>query len=105
MDRTHQVLDQRSLDLHRLIAEKIRRDPILFGKVSTTLSRWKNIVSGSSLPYIREWDSLVQQGCDKCLAIATEDSPRATALRQSSPFCGILSNAERSHFLKTWQPK
>lgn len=104
MDRTHQTLDQRSLALHRLIAEKIKRNPMLFEKVVNTLIRWKSIVAASSQPYVHEWELLVQQGMAQCLSVATEESPRATALRQSSPFCGILTNAERTQFFKTWRP-
>ncbi|MFA7239213.1 MAG: hypothetical protein WC091_03810 [Sulfuricellaceae bacterium] len=44
----------------------------------------------------------MNQGIDASLAIAVEDSQRATALRQSSPFSGILTNQERFAFLKAW---
>jgi hypothetical protein len=42
-------------------------------------------------------------GVDACLAVAVEDSQRAAALRQSSPFSGVLSNRERFAFLKAWR--
>lgn len=100
--RTHQEIDERSLALHRLIADKIKRDPALFGKARETLSRWRTMVSAASQPYLEEWDHLVKQGMDACLAVAVEDSQRAAALRQSSPFTGVLSNGERFAFLKNW---
>jgi len=37
--RTHQEIDQRSLALHRLVAERIMRDPALFEKSRLTLAR------------------------------------------------------------------
>jgi hypothetical protein len=37
------------------------------------------------------------------LAIATADDEQARALRQCSPFCGVLTNQERWRFLKAWQ--
>lgn len=101
--RTHQEIDERSLALHRLIAEKIRRDPILFERVRTTLARWRRIVCPSAQTYLVEWERLANQGVDACIAVATEDSERAAALRQSSPFAGVLTNQERFAFLKEWK--
>lgn len=100
--RTHKEIDERSLALHRLIADKIRRDPSLFKRTEGTLARWRTTVCCASQPYLEEWERLMNQGIDACLAVAIEDSPRATALRQSSPFSGVLTNQERFAFLRTW---
>lgn len=100
--RTHQEIDQRSLAMHRLVADKIRRDPALFEKAKGTLARWRTIVCPASQPYLEEWERLMEQGMDACLTVAVEDSERATALRQSSPFAGILTNQERFAILREW---
>ncbi|MDO9002312.1 MAG: hypothetical protein Q7V20_02520 [Aquabacterium sp.] len=100
--RTHQELDDRSLALHRLIADKIRHDPALFDKARATLDHWRQRVSIRTQPCLDEWAHLMDQGIDACLAVAVEDSERATALRQSSPFSGLLSNQDRFAFLKAW---
>ena len=99
----HQDLDARSLALHRLVAEKLSREPALFENARATLARWRIIVCPSSQPYLIEWEQLFNQGMDAALAVATDPSEHATALRQSSPFCGILTNEERWEFLKTWR--
>jgi hypothetical protein len=99
----HQEIDKRSLALHQLVADKIRRDPALFGKAEATLARWRSEVCVSSQPYLEEWENLMGQGVEACLAVAVEDSQRAAALRQSSPFCAVLDNRERFAFLKTWR--
>jgi len=39
---------------------------------------------------------------DDCLALAVEQSERADALSQSSPFTGILTHKESFAFLKSW---
>lgn len=101
--KTHQDIEERSLAMHRLIAEKLRHEPALFDKAKVTLARWRTTVSASSQPYLEEWESLMKQGMDACLAVAVEDSERAKALRQSPPFAGILNDQERFAFLKTWQ--
>jgi hypothetical protein len=99
---SHQEIDQRSLALHQLIAEKIRQDPRLFENMKRTLTLWRTIVSADSQPYLEEWERLVDLGIEECLAVATEDSERANAMRQASPFCGILTNEERWEFLLAW---
>ena len=101
--RSHQEIDARSLELHRLIAAKVRRDPALLDRVRRTLERWREPGSrGRSDTYLAEWDRLLEQGLEPLLATAVEESERAAALRQCSPFTGILSPAERFAFLKTW---
>jgi hypothetical protein len=101
--RTHDEIDQRSLALHRLVAKRVMRDPALFEKARMTLVRWRQTVCIASQPYLEEWESLMNQGIEACLSVAVEDSQRAAALRQSSPFSGVLTNRERFAFLKQWR--
>ena len=100
---THQELDARSLALHRLIAERIRQQPALFEQVGRALTRRSGIVSPDARPHVLEWERAFCQGMDAALALATEESERAAALRQSSPFAGVLSPQERWAFLKAWK--
>ena len=101
--RTHQEIDARSLALHRLVAEKIRHDPSLFRHIIHTLKHWRDTVDSASQPYLAEWDRLAKLGIETCLNAGTEDSQKANALRQCSPFCGILTARERFEFLKKWR--
>jgi hypothetical protein len=101
--RTHQEIDQRSLALHHLVAAKIRLDPSLMERAQEILRRWQTMVSANGQPYLEEWQRLIDKGLDTCLAVAVEDSERATALRQSSPLSCLLSNHERFRFLKEWK--
>lgn len=99
---THQELDARSLALHRLVAEKIRRDPALLRIVRENLSRWRRHAAPTARPYVEAWERLLDAGLDAALAAAAEDSERAAALRQSSPFAGVLTPRERWSFLEAW---
>jgi hypothetical protein len=101
--RTHQEIDARSLALHRLVAEKIRHNPQLFQNIIDTLMHWRSTVDSASQPYLAEWDRLVALGMDSCLSASVEDSQQANALRQCSPFCGVLTARERFCFLKEWR--
>lgn len=102
---THQEIDNRSLEMHRLVAKKIRENPELFQSAVDTLANWRAIVCESSQPYLREWETLFSQGCEAALKIAEEGSEKAAAMRQCSPFCGILTHQERFEFLNQWRAK
>jgi hypothetical protein len=101
--RTHQEIDARSLALHRLVAEKVRRDPALLERARETLRRWLVDVDPRSRPYLEEWQRALSAGLDAALELATEDSERAATLRQCSPFAGVLDNRERFTFLRAWR--
>lgn len=101
--RTHLEIDERSLALHRMVADKIRQNPALFDQARATLARWRKTVCVSSQPYLCEWEHLMNHGIEACLTVAVEDSEHATALRQSSPFAGLLTNQDRFAFLRTWR--
>ncbi len=101
--RDHDRIDARSLAMHRRIAERIRQDPALLDQAHATLTRWRSSVSVGSQPYLQEWQRLMDAGMETCLGVATEDSQRARALRQASPFAGLLSNAERFAFIRQWR--
>ncbi|MDE2007896.1 MAG: hypothetical protein KGI51_15100, partial [Rhodospirillales bacterium] len=67
-----------------------------------TLTRFRHAAAPGAQPYPREWGLLVEAGTEACLAMATEDSERATALRQASPFAGSLAPREREARWREW---
>ena len=99
----HQEIEARSLALHRLVAEKIRRDPSLLRIARDNLARWRGKATPNDLEYLSEWERLLEAGLDAALAAVTEESERANALRQASPFAGILTPSERRAFLRAWK--
>lgn len=101
--RTHQEIEARSLALHGLVADRLRREPALLGKVRATLERWLPEVSPRARPHLEAWRGIVASGLEATLAVLAEDSERARTLRQSSPFVGILTNRERFEFLRAWK--
>jgi hypothetical protein len=98
---SHERLDRRSLAMHRLIADKIRAEPELFEIASQNIERWMR-TSGRHDHLLLTWSRLLRLGMTAALAVATEDSERATELRQSTPFAGVLSPQERWSFLRKW---
>ena len=99
---SHRILDARSLAMHRLAVEKIRQEPQLMACVANNLSRWRCSVSTRSMPYIDAWQTLLDQGAEQVLRVAIEDSEYAAAMRQSTPFAGVLTPQERWKFLRAW---
>jgi hypothetical protein len=95
-------LDRKSLALHQLVAQKIERDPRLFGHVQKTLEFRRSQADWANQPYLARWQALVDDGMQAALSVAVEESERGQAMRQASPFAGILSNSERRSFLKSW---
>ena len=90
----HLRIDQRSLSLHCAVAEKLRAHPELIGIARENLRRWY-AGAGRSQHYLDEWRRILGLPLKEVLALIEEDSERMTALRQASPFAGILEPAER----------
>ena len=99
----HEQLTRRSLAYHRLVAERVRRDPSLLKVASINLLRWR-AASGTRAPsYLAEWETILAQGLDYALMVATRDNDESDRLRQSTPFAGVLSPKERWEFLRSWK--
>ena len=102
--RTHEWIDQRSLAFDRAIAEKLRADPFLLGRAQRTLERWLQQRRSAPPPVLAEWhDILVGWPLDRILDLLTSADENARRLRQSSPFCGILTPEERLAILKEYE--
>jgi hypothetical protein len=92
--RGHERIDRRSLALHRAIAEKLRSNPALLVIARDNLDRW-SLAHGRSQPYWDAWREILDQPLGDVLDLMLEDSERMTAMRQATPFAGILTPHER----------
>ena len=90
----HQRIDQRSLALHRAIGAKLRRNPELIAIALDNLDRWSQ-PRGRSQPYFDERRRILARPQPEVLALLEEDSEHMTAMRQATPFAGVLDPAER----------
>lgn len=104
----HSRLEERSLALHRLVARKLLGNPLLLDRVRETVRRWQGM-DGSPRTTLAEWETILSSPADQVAGFLTERSEKATRLRQSSPFCGILSEDERraiyeSYSTRTYHP-
>ena len=101
--KDHRLIDERSLAFDRLIAAKLRSQPSLVEKARGNLARWLETCSAGAKPALLEWQRLLSGSFDELLALMQATDERATRLRQSSPFCGILSESERLSIIREFQ--
>ena len=104
--RTHEWIDQRSLAFDRAIANMIRAQPDLLHHAQVTLDRWIQQRPPSVPPIFLQWQEILncwplERILD--LLMSAEEEPRR--LRQSSPFCGILSPEARLAILKEYESR
>ena len=104
--RSHEWIDQRSLAFDRAIAEKLRTAPGLVEQARKTLDRWLEQRRPVVPSVLLEWQEiLVHWPIGRILELLTSADENARRLRQSSPFCGILSPAERLTILKEYESR
>ena len=97
--QTHQEIDERALAMDSLIASRVRKCPELIEKARSVLERWLETASEDVKPVFFEWREVLALPIEEILAVVEGTDERAVRLRQSSPFCGILSREERTRIL------
>ena len=92
--RTHEQIDERSLAMARAIVVKIDRDPARAGlaKARATCRRWYR---ERPRPAIKEWLEILDRPWEQVRGVLLDESEEGQRLRQSDPFCGILTPRER----------
>ncbi len=94
MANGHRTAELRSIELHRLVAQKL--DDALVRRASERVQGW---LADEDAPvpsvYARQWSDLLSGPRDHLARSLTEDTPRMRDLRQNTPFAGALSESER----------
>jgi hypothetical protein len=92
--KSHQDIDKRSLALAQAVAEKIDADPSRQGLVRAraTCARW---AADGSNRAAREWQVLLANSWEEIRRLLLGVNEESTRLRQSNPFCDVLSPKER----------
>ena len=102
--RTHQEIDERSLVMARAIVAKIDNDPTRAGlkRAREVCSRWLN---KSPSPKIAEWLEILNRPWEQIREVLLDESEEGKRLRQSDPFCGILTPHERWEIYRAFNEK
>lgn len=96
----HRLAEARSLALHGEIASLLRADPRRIEPARARVRHW--IASGSvSGSYAEAWVRLLDGPLESLLGTLVEDSERARALRQVTPFAGLVDPRTRWRIWRT----
>ena len=91
----HRVIEARSLAMHCLIARKIADEPALLDVARRNLAAWRARYGDSPPRALEEWREILGRPWQDIAALITDPGDSAARLRQSSPFAGVLTPAER----------
>ena len=91
--RRHEDIDRRSLEMVRRIVAKIDADPERRGLAHAkgVCRRW----AAQGIASAQEWLTLLERPWEDVRTILQDESDEGQRLRQTDPFCGILTPAER----------
>lgn len=104
MSRGHRRAEERSIALHRAVAERLAADPSLVELGRARLERWAT--SGAMHPTVAAaWREILRLPLDELCARLVDRSQAMIDLRQSSPFAGALSPRERWAVLRVSSPE
>jgi len=103
----HEVIDERSLEMHRVVARELRADPSKLDRVVAWIERFLGDpdYSVQSKDALTEWLDLIRtRGLPGVLAALEDRSEEGQRMRQSSPFAVIMPQDERRAILARCEP-
>jgi hypothetical protein len=90
----HRLAEERSLAYHRAVASRLLADASRVERARTRVDVW--LALGEPHPeYAREWRRVLSLPVADIVAVLTDASEPARALRQVTPFAGFLTPRER----------
>ena len=98
-DGRHTLAEERSLELHGLVAARLREDPLLLEAARERVRGWLRDHSVTAR-WAEEWLEVLDRPLDEVVAVITDPGERARQLRQTSPFAGVLDPKTR---WETWR--
>jgi len=99
----HRIIDARSLAMHCLIARRIAANPKLLDVARRNLAAWRERCGESPPRPLLEWERILREPWPRVAAVMTALDERSTALRQSSPFAGVLTAKERRRIYEAFR--
>lgn len=101
--RNHEWIDRRSLALHDAVAAKLEAHPELLDVARANVQRW---LGADPAAAVHEWARLLDvTPLPALIELLRSSDERATRLRQSSPFAGVLTPQERQVILNDYESR
>ena len=92
----HETIDRINAAQDRLIAAKLRRDRRVLDIARQNLRRWSTRDGRNIRRVFQEWQRILDRlTASEVVDFLRSDTPMARRLRQSNPFAGVLTEAER----------
>lgn len=90
----HRLAELRSIELHRAVAARLRRDPDVLARARARVRAW---LSEDSVHrhYARAWADALELPLDELCALLVADDEHARAMRQCTPFAGAVDPRTR----------
>ncbi len=104
----HEVIDERSYDMHQVIVDILRRNP---AQLSVALAWIEKLLSDpeysvQSRDALTEWRDLIQsRGVEGVLAVLADHGERAIRMRHSSPFALLMPQDKRMEILRRYEAR
>jgi hypothetical protein len=98
-DGRHAAAEERSLALHRAVADRLRADPSLLERARRRVDGW--LRDGTvARPYAEAWRNILSGSPGEVAGFLGDPGERARRLRQASPFAGFLDPRTRWSILR-----
>jgi hypothetical protein len=104
----HEVIDQRSYEMHQVIAEILREDP---SKLNAALEWIDELLSNPgyssrSKVALEEWRDLIRsQGLEGVLIVLSDRGEQADHMRHSSPFARLMPQDKRLEIFRRYEAR
>lgn len=92
--KTHDQIDRRSLAMARAVVERIDADPERMGFAHAVAVN-RGWLARDASAVNAEWADILARGWEHARRVLLDPGEEGRRLRQSSPFCGVLSPRER----------
>lgn len=102
MSSNYLPCDYRSLKMHKIVAERIKKNPALLEIAFNNIKKWKER-NKFPQPYLDDWIEHINLGVEHLCEFLSSETDEAQRLRSSSPFVGIVTQKERREIFKEFQ--
>jgi hypothetical protein len=101
---SHLVIDQRKLEIGRLVGKKLTNNPKLLRVVKDHISKQLSnpLLSESVKLNYREWDKIIHRGPKSVIHVLISETDESNRLRQSSPCNCLMTKLERNRILSKY---
>ena len=104
----HQVIDERSYEMHQVIAEVLRRSPGKIALVSAWIGRMMRNpdYSDQNKEALKEWVEVIEaNGVEGVLRVLDDRGEKATEMRQNTPFAVLMPQEKRLEILEKYEAR